>query len=1230
LVRPCLGDITFANVLADSAVDHRVGQRQGLLESLITDGHKKSLAIYHEYRESTVQRTGRWLLDDPQLQAWLQNQYPLIRINGGPGTGKSYLSSILVNHVKCDLDGSNPVAYFYVKEHDQDLQDLGDILKSLAYQLAQGDADFEKHTVAMLNDPEAMVTPRKLFQNLFVNFYHDHSPSSTALLILDGLDEAPKKTLKDFFSLLEDPVFSLDHSPLRVAIFSRPEVSEYFGSKFAKSARHIEIGNSNEGDIALYVKEHVTSILVITQTMRLKSKKAAARLCRDVRDRIMQRADGMFFKVVLIMDQIYDKERISAVYDAIEASPPKLEAMIAQVFERLIANDSVDKEDLCELLTWVACAYRGLSISELYAIIKERRGKAYDALETRLRGRFATLFKLTGHDATEPAPQHAADIVPDLDDFDIDDEAYDSDDNRLAASAEGLRISDFAQGDVKDDVLSEETVERFCKTRVRFSHASIRDFLVRVPSPDCPSRSENLGISVDPRTADAHIAIACMKHIINGNQRGTEDPCNFLRYSGFYLIDHLNAIDMSVLSDEASRDLARHLCNLFFKPENLDRLIEVLSWNSNKSLHQFFEYDTFPKLVQSKVLPQAKEEDMSKEEWAWIQASIQSHTEFLRPLAMHAARRWLTKDGHDDVDYIRRRFTLFVLWVASCFKLRETCDPLGLGYINIHMGALAAGQCPPFSRWPGGLTPESVIDFNPTLERTSHWYTAVGQLWQDFGSYNCAIYHFEKAIALDSMAWKARHCLALCYSVLDDFEVASEAITDAMEIVPERLISAVSELRNDVITINILRLGDGFEVAASMADALYEIGGVDINILPPYVRALYGMRDYGRIQHLMEDFKSPGNAWNGGRVGDAESFVLLRGAWNEIGRALRTTNSMSLVEPWISPYLDTETSQIALRSAPWVAMWVAEFMYMFYDNIDDCRKMCEFILDPKFKEAIRADYQWAYGYASEASYTMISDIYYEKAVSEQKAGRDPTEWVERLRKLTGAGSECIPDSFDTSWPTYTLAVYLRLHGQAQESDWKALLRHEIVADLEELAQLENDHATHPVFASLGKVLLLAGDVRNAAAAIAIRMTWGAPSAPTDNGKQIKTRDLAYVCDGLCSTDHFTYNNAYRELYWCTECYDTCFCEACIELVRSGKLPFRKCGKDHEFVRMFPVSEEVECLLGVVDEETLEVVVNRDWIASLLEAWSRDDGEESRCLDPDPGPHDRHALRSPLD
>jgi len=126
----------------------------------MTDSHIKSLAIYHEYRETTLKSTGEWLLREPRLQEWMARESPLAFITGGPGTGKSYLSCITISKTKACYPEDDfvshlvSVAHFYVKEHDQDLQDLRNILKSLAWQIARVDPAFQCHAVASCEHPK--------------------------------------------------------------------------------------------------------------------------------------------------------------------------------------------------------------------------------------------------------------------------------------------------------------------------------------------------------------------------------------------------------------------------------------------------------------------------------------------------------------------------------------------------------------------------------------------------------------------------------------------------------------------------------------------------------------------------------------------------------------------------------------------------------------------------------------------------------------------------------------------------------------------------------------------------------------------------------------------------------------------------------------------------------------------------------------------------------------------
>jgi fungal STAND N-terminal Goodbye domain len=672
-----------------SESQRRSGDLAALIEKhLITPAYHKNAAIYHEYNDATLKSSGEWLMAEAKFQDWLDRKSRFLFVRGGPGTGKSYLSAITIGRIKSTYsqnaihtDGVS-VAFFYIKEHDQDLQDLGNVLKSICCQIAQVDSVFRNHLDSVLNQPETTVTPRRIWNNVLLSFFGRTGLSNSAMIVLDGLDEAPPQALRDLFALIEDISKTGDLVPrLSIALFARPEVSEYFRSRFVKILSQVDIGEKNEVDIASYIKERVTQIMVVWQTMQLKNQKAAAKLAREIRSRVLAKADGMFFKVVLIMDQLYDKERISSVYASIEASPPKLEAMIARVFERLIVNQNVDKEDLRELLLWVCVAKRPLSMAELNAILKQRTGKPYDALEARLKGSFASIFKLSGEDTSV---RSGSDDVVDLEmklsgsvvrsrtfKFDIDNIPSDGDED----VDDGQETKGVRCGTGPDDHsvfekehFNEEALNRFWNTGVRFSHSSIRDFLVKSDEKDGNTLAAKLGLAIDLNAAEVHVAALSIQRILLGLPEMEHSlDCDYLTYAGLFFSDHLISIDVNQVPDEKCQSMIQQICKMFSNEDALRTTIKVLSRCSNKMLHCFFETPTFSTVIRAQWLVRARTDFFTTEEWRWIQASISSRAEYFRPFTIQCARMWLNKTGYDDADYMKERYQMYLSWIIHCF-----------------------------------------------------------------------------------------------------------------------------------------------------------------------------------------------------------------------------------------------------------------------------------------------------------------------------------------------------------------------------------------------------------------------------------------------------------------------------------------------------------------------------------------------------------------------------------
>jgi hypothetical protein len=651
-------------------------QRDVLRKNLLTAGYSNNIALYSEYVESTMKDSGQWLFAEKHFQDWLERKVPVISISGGPGIGKSSVASVAITKLISlfPQDPEHPnrtsVAYFFVKENNETLQSVSNLLKTLAYQIADVDPVFRSHTVGVLSTSDRSTTMRQLWENIFLSFYQSKDLPNAAMIVLDGLDELSRSSLKELFSLLEDIADASNTEPrLCFCLLFRPEVQEYFGPKLLATVSQVTAESKTEKDIQQYIKEHLKKVLVVNQTFKLKSPRAAAVLGKHIRDRIVSKADGIFFKVVLILKDIEDKERVPAVLEAIEQTPPALEMMIGHVFEKLLMNEDVNKDDLEEILLWVSFAKRPLLVGELYYILKSQTGNAYDALESRLRGRFASVFSLVistslqqklqaqAQDKSVVAPK-AQEMHIDIDDPSLEDLGDDFADNM---EAELKNIDKATEGD--EDGLNDETVERFNGTTTRFLHTSIREFLVKPPKDDTP-----VVIGVDASLADVHIAAACISRMLNPD--GKEKKCDLLGYATLYFTTHIKSIDFTTLRDESKKAIF-DLVFQTFQEEGMFSLLQAMKEADNgsglKLIEDLFQTTDLAEHLQTNWFANLTVDDCTQEQREWIEKSRLSKVELIRPVALNACKLWLTKKGHGDPAYLDDDFQMLLVWISHYF-----------------------------------------------------------------------------------------------------------------------------------------------------------------------------------------------------------------------------------------------------------------------------------------------------------------------------------------------------------------------------------------------------------------------------------------------------------------------------------------------------------------------------------------------------------------------------------
>jgi tetratricopeptide (TPR) repeat protein len=516
------------------------------------------------------------------------------------------------------------------------------------------------------------------------------------------------------------------------------------------------------------------------------------------------------------------------------------------------------------------------------------------------------------------------------------------------------------------------------------------------------------------------------------------------------------------------------------------------------------------------------------------------------------------------------------------------------GY-QIQVRGLTAGRSP----WMSLVDWQTRLNFVP-LETTQHLLTCYG--WALLQSGRKSQTHldeasraFRQAIELDSHSWKALQGLSNCLAKTHEYEEASAILEKAVKELPACFNSELFDLQCN-LTDYLLDSRD-FKSALTHAKYVHSANPQNHVATARYIMALFAEQKFEKIVDVVE-------------LMDCSSLGILfslRDAHFEIGCALRDQGRLDMFSQLLSAA--PLPNQFLLR-APWLAAWKAEFKYYFATEIDGSLADFEEMRSPEFKLRLGQEFWQYHDYLTESALEFLPKIYFQKAVDSRKCGNDPTEWVNKLRDLatsTTTEADIEDDFYEPSAASKLLGLYLRHYQRAERSIWSPYFQRSIQKALDMIEVGEKVEACYP-YGTVAKFLLLAGDIHNAAAAFAVNFL---PWTLIGDDTALSVREeiglgTQWICDGYCSSElpilRVRRDGPYEELHFCQICEAVCFCERCLPLLKSGKLPFRVCSPDHEFLQVYPIPESAKDVAArFVDRKAVEV--RKQWLEGLREEWN---------------------------
>jgi Cdc6-like AAA superfamily ATPase len=197
--------------------------------------------------------TGQWLLETNEFRQWVDGQKQTLFCPGIPGSGKTMLTSIVVDKLITDFQGNGDIgiAYLYCNFQWQDRQSAGDLLSSVLRQLAQGKSTLPQ-SLKSLHDRHRVLGTRPSFDELSTALHSVASEYTRVFVVIDALDECQvsggcrDRVLTEIFAL---------QASCKASLFATSRDIPEITARFDESLR-VEIRASDD-DVRRYIEGNI-------------------------------------------------------------------------------------------------------------------------------------------------------------------------------------------------------------------------------------------------------------------------------------------------------------------------------------------------------------------------------------------------------------------------------------------------------------------------------------------------------------------------------------------------------------------------------------------------------------------------------------------------------------------------------------------------------------------------------------------------------------------------------------------------------------------------------------------------------------------------------------------------------------------------------------------------------------------------------------------------------------
>ncbi|KAL8672717.1 MAG: hypothetical protein Q9168_002842 [Polycauliona sp. 1 TL-2023] len=302
--------------------------------------------------------TGQWFLESAQFERWLDTGSKNLWCYGAPGSGKTVLTSIVVDHLRQQLSANVRVgvAVVYCAWNQQQILSPVNLLASIWSQLVVDKP--LANEVKDLYHEQAGFGRMARYHQVFSILKNEIERFDSVYIVIDAFDElAQDNDSVDIFIEALSTMTSAPSHKVRVLATAR------YGQSLLSNANVIQIVAKGE-DIRRFLEHHFQQGISTSRKLSDQARDDKV-LRRSLVNTISRQADGLFLLARLYVDTLKIKPDMRALCDAVHKLPLFFDEQYDETWKR-IEEQNPDYRTLARrILSWLSHSARPLQVQEL-------------------------------------------------------------------------------------------------------------------------------------------------------------------------------------------------------------------------------------------------------------------------------------------------------------------------------------------------------------------------------------------------------------------------------------------------------------------------------------------------------------------------------------------------------------------------------------------------------------------------------------------------------------------------------------------------------------------------------------------------------------------------------------------------------------------------------------------------------------------------------------------------